>query len=335
MENLISVVVCTYNQESTIARTLDSILMQQCHVPYEIIIGEDCSTDGTLTICKSYASKYPDKIRLLANKENKGVQNNYFDCILASNGRYIADCAGDDFWIDPLKLEKEVTIFEQHPQVSMVITNWNFYNDRTHQVEPGHQKKLAPITPGCDLLEAFITQMGMSVFHLCTSLYRADIFRICHQADPELFRNPVYGVEDLQIACIMAQHGDIAYLPDITMLYSIGHVSLSAQKDDENQFCFLRGVTQLSYDLIERYQLKSSRVSDFFSQRIFALAMHAFRAHNANLFQEVLICEREWQANRTTMTRMVFTVMSNESLWRFALIVRKVFVRLKQVCHRR
>ena len=65
----------------------------------------------------------------------------YFDCILASNGRYIADCAGDDFWIDPLKLEKEVTIFEQHPQVSMVITNWNFYNDRTHQVEPGNMAR--------------------------------------------------------------------------------------------------------------------------------------------------------------------------------------------------
>ena len=81
MENLISVVVCTYNQEATIARTLDSILMQQCHVPYEIILGEDCSTDGTLAICETYASKHPDKIRLLANKENKGLLDNYFDCI--------------------------------------------------------------------------------------------------------------------------------------------------------------------------------------------------------------------------------------------------------------
>ena len=92
MENLISVVVCTYNQEDTIARTLDSILMQQCHVPYEIIIGEDCSTDQTLSVCEAYASKFPDKIRLIANKPNKGIIDNYFDCILASNGQYIADC---------------------------------------------------------------------------------------------------------------------------------------------------------------------------------------------------------------------------------------------------
>ena len=110
MENLISVVVCTYNQEDTIARTLDSILMQQCHVPYEIIIGEDCSTDHTRDICKSYAEKHPNVIRLIANKQNKGVLDNYFDCLLAAQGKYIADCAGDDFWTDPLKLEKEVTI---------------------------------------------------------------------------------------------------------------------------------------------------------------------------------------------------------------------------------
>ena len=51
MENMISVIVCTFNQEDTISRTLDSVLCQKCHVPFEIIIGEDCSTDGTLAIC--------------------------------------------------------------------------------------------------------------------------------------------------------------------------------------------------------------------------------------------------------------------------------------------
>ena len=64
MENKISVVVCTYNQEDTIARTLDSILMQQCHLPYEIIIGEDCSTDNTLSICQQYAELQDYCLRL-------------------------------------------------------------------------------------------------------------------------------------------------------------------------------------------------------------------------------------------------------------------------------
>ena len=114
MENMISVVVITYNQEATISRTLDSILMQQCHVPYEIVIGEDCSTDNTRAICQSYAEKHPDKIRLICNQQNKGIVDNYFDCLLECRGKYIADCAGDDFWTDPQKLEKEICVMEAH-----------------------------------------------------------------------------------------------------------------------------------------------------------------------------------------------------------------------------
>ena len=62
---MISVIVCTYNQEDTIGRTLDSILCQECHLPYEIVIGEDCSTDGTLAVCNAYQQAHPDKITWL------------------------------------------------------------------------------------------------------------------------------------------------------------------------------------------------------------------------------------------------------------------------------
>ena len=330
MEEMISVVVVTYNQEKTIARTLDSILMQKCHLPIEIVIGEDCSTDGTRAICEDYARRFP-QIRLFSNQQNKGVVDNYFDCLLACKGKYIADCAGDDFWMDPEKLEKELRVMEQHPQVSMVITNWRFYNEQTQQAEPGHQKTLAPITPGHQLLEAFITQTGMSVFHLCSSLYRADIFRSCYQADPTFFRS--YVTEDMQIACAMAQHGDIAYLPDVTLHYSIGNESVSAQKDEARQFRFLRNVTQLSYDLAKHYELKTPHTDAFFSQRLFELGMHAFRAHNTTLFQETLNCEKEWQPQRTTKIRVLFFVMRHAALWRIALIMRILFVRLKQARH--
>ena len=99
MEDKISVIVTTYNQEDTIGRTLNSILAQKCHLPIEIIIGEDCSTDNTRSVCKDYAQRYPQIIRLMPKAENKGIQNNYYDCLLECKGKYIADCAGDDFWI--------------------------------------------------------------------------------------------------------------------------------------------------------------------------------------------------------------------------------------------
>ena len=82
-EEKISVIVTTYNQEHTIGRTLDSIIKQRCHLPIEIVLGEDCSTDNTRSVCEDYAERYPDVVRLMPKTPNKGLVDNYFDCLLA------------------------------------------------------------------------------------------------------------------------------------------------------------------------------------------------------------------------------------------------------------
>ena len=329
MENMISVVVITYNQEGTISRTLDSILMQQCHVPFEIVIGEDCSTDHTRAICETYAQKHPDIIRLICNQQNKGIVDNYFDCLLACQGKYIADCAGDDFWTDPQKLEKEVSIMEAHDNVTMVITNWQYYDEASQKTIPSRQQQHAPITPGRDLLKAIITQHNMCVFHLCTALYRADVFRKAYEEDTFLFRNKGFCSEDIQIAFSMALHGDIAYLPDVTLNYSLGQHTVSNSTDDVKQFGFVRKMTDLIHYLASKHHID---LVDFFPDRIFALGMHAFRAHQPKLYQATLACEKEWQVNRPLKNRILFAVMSRKWLWKIGLIVRQAVVKLKRAC---
>ena len=328
MENMISVVVITYNQEGTISRTLDSILMQQCHVPFEIVIGEDCSTDNTRAICEGYAQQHPDIIRLICNPQNKGIVDNYFDCLLACRGKYIADCAGDDFWTDPQKLEKEVCMMEAHDNVTMVITNWQYYDEGRQAPMPSRQQHLDPVTPGRDLLKAIITQHNMSVFHLCTALYRADVFRKAYEEDTFLFRNKGFCSEDIQIAFSMALHGDIAYLPDITLSYSLGQESVSNSEDDAKQFGFVRKMTDLIHYLASKHHID---LVDFFPDRIFALGMHAFRSHQPQLYQEALACEKEWHVSRPLKNRILFAVMSREWLWKIGLMVRLAVVRLKRV----
>ena len=329
MENMISVVVLTYNQEATISRTLDSILMQQCHVPFEIVIGEDCSADNTRAICQRYAEKHPDIIRLFCNQQNKGIIDNYFDCLLECRGKYIAECAGDDFWVDPQKLEKEVSVMEAHDNVTMVITNWQYFDEQRQQTVPSQQQQHAHVTPGRNLLKAIITQYNMSVFHLCTALYRADVFRKAYEEDTYLFRNKGFCSEDIQIAFSMALHGDIAYLPDITLNYSIGQNTVSNTTDDVKQFLFVRKMTDLIQYLASKHQID---ISDFFPERIFALGMHAFRAHQPQLYQEALACEKEWHVSRPLKNQILFAVMSREWLWKIGLVVRQMVVRLKRVC---
>lgn len=332
MRPQISVIVTTYNQQDTIGRALDSVLMQQCHVPFEIVIGEDHSTDGTLAVCKQYAEKHPDKIRLMANAENKGIVNNYIDCILAGYGQYIADCAGDDFWTDPLKLEKEITLMENHPEVTLVHTDWMMYNETTHSASPSADKPFtAAFTPGSEMLEAIITQTNVPVIHLCTSLYRRDIVVEALQEDEQMLRNPEFGCEDLQISCIMAKAGDIAYLPEVTLYYSTGHESVSFSETHHKQFRFVRRVTALSYYLAEKYHIRSPRVDAYFQQRLFALAMHALRSKDQQLYHEALYYRQLWNVQGNCMTQLAFTVMRHQWLWQAALVARKIFVSAKRI----
>ena len=124
---MVSVLIATYNQEDYIAQTLDSILMQKCSFDFEIIIGEDCSTDKTREICVEYQKKYPDKIVLCLNETNKGLLDNYFDIFLKTRGKYIADCGGDDYWLSTSKLQDQVDLLEKYPKVSLVASNWSMY----------------------------------------------------------------------------------------------------------------------------------------------------------------------------------------------------------------
>ena len=95
---LVSVVTITYNHAPYIAKCIEGVLMQQVNFPMEFIIAEDCSTDGTRTICEEYAAKYPDLIRLITSEHNVGYNPNELRAMKAVRGKYIAYCEGDDYW---------------------------------------------------------------------------------------------------------------------------------------------------------------------------------------------------------------------------------------------
>ncbi|MFV5686297.1 glycosyltransferase [Flavobacterium sp. GB2R13] len=119
----VSVFILTYNQEQFIAQTIESILMQKTNFSFQLVIGEDCSTDATRVICEKYAIDYGDKIKLLPSQgKNIGLIANYIRTIKACDGNYIAICDGDDYWIDEHKLQKQVDFLESNPEYSIVHT---------------------------------------------------------------------------------------------------------------------------------------------------------------------------------------------------------------------
>lgn len=120
---VVSICSITYNHATYIRQCLDGFLMQKTNFPFEIIINDDCSTDGTTEIIKEYVAKYPNLIKPIFHDENqyqKGVRGMFAKFVFPkAQGKYIALCEGDDYWIDPLKLQKQVDFMDAHPDYSM------------------------------------------------------------------------------------------------------------------------------------------------------------------------------------------------------------------------
>ncbi|MBK2028548.1 glycosyltransferase [Francisella noatunensis] len=126
---MVSICCITFNHEEYIGQAIDSFLMQETDFPFEIIISDDCSTDGTADIVSKYQTKYPNIIKPIFQTENqftKGVKLFTDITMPKSRGKYIALCEGDDYWIDPHKLKKQVDFLEQNLQFMGCVHNTRY-----------------------------------------------------------------------------------------------------------------------------------------------------------------------------------------------------------------
>lgn len=115
----VSVVSTTYNHQAYIREALDSFVAQQTDFPVEFIVADDASTDATPLIIQEYADRHPQLFRPILRSENLGLNANLTDALSAARGKYLALCEGDDYWIDPLKLSKQVAYLDQHPKTAV------------------------------------------------------------------------------------------------------------------------------------------------------------------------------------------------------------------------
>lgn len=209
---LVSVCLITYNQEKFIRETLDGILMQKTDFHVEVVIGEDCSTDSTRLICDEYISKFPDKIRSLYHTKNVGMAQNWILTMKACKGKYIAICEGDDYWTDPLKLQKQADLMEAHPEYSMCAHNADI-------LEYGNLKKLPPInSTELDINDIIQKDWGIMTASI---MFRSDELAI-----PEWYgeiKNCDYALQ-----LLMGTKGKMGILPDIMSVYRKHEAGISS-----------------------------------------------------------------------------------------------------------
>lgn len=132
----VTVVVITYRHEDVLAEAIDSIAAQRTDFPFEIIIAEDCSPDRTREVALAMQRKYPALVRVVFTEANKGMNRNFRFALGLARAPLIALCEGDDFWIDPEKLQRQVTALEQNPDVDLAITRgYRLYADGRRELD--------------------------------------------------------------------------------------------------------------------------------------------------------------------------------------------------------
>lgn len=132
---LVSVVMLVYNHEKWLRQAIESILMQETYFSYELIIGEDCSTDNSRSIVKEYEKLYPSIIVPIFNEKNLGMTRNAENVWSRAQGKYVACCEGDDYWIDPHKLQKQVDFLENNSEYSAIFHSSKIVDEDNREIQ--------------------------------------------------------------------------------------------------------------------------------------------------------------------------------------------------------
>ncbi|MDF7798500.1 glycosyltransferase [Pontiellaceae bacterium B1224] len=264
---VVSVNLITYNHAPYIRECLDGILMQQTRFPYEVVIGEDESTDGTREICIEYAEKHPDRISLILRSQSEpgrdaylsqGVYN-YIETTKECRGKYVALCDGDDAWTDPLKLQKQFDIMETDPTLSLVHSNYDKLDEssgcRIKNVGSKYRRKQGTSIDKPELLD--VLQRRYPVAASTAFLRTKDALDI-FEKNLDIFLQCPMG--DTTTWCELLHYGLFCFQNDSLCLYRILPESDSNSRSAERRFKFVNGSSNLGLMIGEKNKLPMKKI---------------------------------------------------------------------------
>lgn len=276
-EPFVSICCITHNHESYIRDAIEGFLKQVTNFSFEIIIQDDASTDQTADIIREYKIKNPEIINPIFHKENqysKGVGSIILPPMKIARGKYIALCEGDDYWVDPLKLQKQITDMEKHPGCYLsfhpAIEKWD---DGKHE-----DKILCLYSPKNKIFSTDEVILGGGSFIPSASIViNASVipriisfFEIAKEAQ----------VGDYYIQILGSENGGALYLSDVMSVYRkgvLGSCSDKSQKDLKYQSSVVISTINIykkidkftNYKYTKQFAMKRE---DFISKIVISLA---------------------------------------------------------------
>ena len=307
--------ILTYNQEEYISQAIDSVLDQECSFPYEIVIADDCSSDQTRSVCREYAQNHT-QIRFIENKENKGLLRNYVDTLLSCEGKYIADLAGDDYWIDKNKLQRQVAFLEANKDTILIHSDWvKFYTSSSDMIASGNNRNACKEDCTTIVESAFLQSSCPHVF-LCTSTFRKDSFEKIYNKYPVFFDSEKWKCEDFQLTVLMAYEGYFYYEKEITTAYRISPDSVSNSSQYTKQYAFNKSVLELMIHLKQALHLENPDIKRKISERAKLLIFGAIRTSEYKSIKDVKTLFKENNISVPFLSRSILRLLQNGSVFK-------------------
>lgn len=242
---MVSICMITYNHESYIKQAIDSVLMQKCNFAFELVIGEDCSTDNTFKICQELAKNNP-QIKLLPSISNLGMMPNFIRTLEACEGKYIAICEGDDYWTDPLKLQKQVDFLGANEEYGLCCTDFNIFWQTKQKMDKAQFQTNPLWFPIFTNLEYFLESEGYMA--PCTWVGRKSCFKITNLDVNRI--DATYAIM-MDILATTKVH----VIPEVTAVYRYLDESASHAKSIIKTYHRYKGLLETQKEYIEKYKL--------------------------------------------------------------------------------
>ena len=269
---LVSVLMITYGHEKYIEEAINGVLKQNCAFEVELIIADDCSPDDTEKIVNRISKTHPKAnwIKYTKHNKNLGMMPNFIWTLKQCKGKFIAFCEGDDYWVDPLKLQKQVDFLEENKDVSMVYTNVSIYYQDSGQLESISIDQKNKIFPFTDYIR------NVSRIPTCTMVLRN------YNVLPQYFSHFLeFEKADYILRFLLGDKGDFGFLKENTSVYRRHEKGISSQWDIIN--------------ITKKGMLLNKRINEYFNHKYnFILGRHDQRAYellflgymrNRNLFK--------------------------------------------------
>lgn len=259
---VVSIITLTYNQENYIKDCLNGLLSQKTTFPVQILVHDDASTDCTRKIIKNFEHKYPNLIYCYLQKSNtysslekQTLRAPFYNLI---EGDYIAFCEGDDYWIDPLKLQKQFEFLETNPSYGLVHTNCLV--SKKGKLVPIQEKER--VNNGSVFLDLIAHNFFISTLTVCM---RTELYKYCKRVlHTEKGMHPNWKMEDYPLWLEASLKTNIGYIPDNTAYYRILPESASHSTDKYKRYQFFESVYNIKF-----YYIMRELVNDNIKEKIF------------------------------------------------------------------